>query len=397
MHSMKILAAVACLLSAALIPLYASSLLLTDEQGTPLGRVPYLEQGEERFVPLLAIASKSGWTLTNEAGVEILRVDTLLLRARRSNPFYFFNNDCRQFAGIPQEWDGTLWVPLSEFMSVFPPELFRQNPQDGSLCVRKIVEIEKPVAPPKAPKGEPRREKTSALPSIWTMNTVIIDPGHGGKDPGAIGASGVCEKDVVLDISRHLAKMLLEKGLTAKMTRYDDRFVPLAERTKFANSSRGDLFVSVHCNSSKIRSARGAEAYFLSPARTESAIEVALCENSVVELEDNAGQYQDLTEENYILLTMATSQYLKDSEHFAKLALKEVSRNTVLPQRWVDQAGFYILIGASMPAILLEVGYLSNPEDESFLSTKRGRQKVAEALARAILEMKSRLETEASR
>jgi N-acetylmuramoyl-L-alanine amidase len=396
-YAMRIFASIAALLWVAASCAWASSLLLTDEQGAPLGRVPYLEQGEERFIPLSVIADKSGWALKNEAGVEVLSVDTLVLRIRRNNPFYFLNDDCRQFTTIPQEWDGTLWVPLSEFVGLFPSEWFYQNPQDGALRIRKIVQPETPAPAPQKRKDETPKGASSLSPSVWTMSNIIIDPGHGGKDPGAVGPNGTCEKDVVLDISRHLAKILLDKGLTAKMTRYDDRFVPLAERTKFANSNRGDLFLSIHCNSSKIRSARGTEAYFLSPARTESAVEVALCENSVAQLEDNAAQYQDLTEENYILLTMATSQYQKDSEKFAHLAFREIAHDTPLPERWVDQAGFYVLIGASMPAILCEVGYLSNLDDEKFLSSKRGRQKIAEALARSILELKSKLEMEALR
>jgi len=392
----RVVIALACMLCAA-IPAGASSLLLADEQGAPLGRVPYLERGDERFVPLSAIADKAGWLLRNEAGIEVLSLDTLILRARRGNSFYFLNSRCCQFPAIPQEWDGVLWVPLSGLFQAIPSEFLYQHPQDGSLRVRKILETETKVPSARGTKDESRLPAPRVSPSVWTMGTVIIDPGHGGKDVGCVGANGSREKDVVLDISRQLAKILLNKGITTKLTRYDDRFVPLGERTTFANANRGDLFISIHCNSSRIRSARGTEAYFLSPARTESAVEVAVSENSVVKLEENAGQYQDLTDENYILLTMATSQYLKDSEHFASLALKEVVRSTPLSQRWVDQAGFYVLIGASMPAILFETGFLSNPEDEKFLASKRGRQKVADALARSILQLKSQLETEALR
>lgn len=385
-----------CLLMIA-VPLGASSLLLTDGQGVPLGRVPYLGRGEERFVPLTVIADKAGWTLKAEAGMEVLTVDTFVFRARHNNPFYFLNKRCRQFVAAPQEWDGALWVPLSGLFDAFPPKLLRQHPQDGSLNIMKVTPAEiEPIEPSKSEdKSDLQIEPVD--PSIWTMSTIIIDPGHGGKDPGAVGPAGTLEKDVTLDIARRLAKILLNKGMTAKLTRYDDRFLPLTQRTKFANENRGDLFISIHCNSSKIRSARGCETYFLSPARTESAIEVAMLENSVVQLEENANGYQDLTEENYILLTMATSQYLKDSEDFAYLALKEVVRRTSIPRRWVDQAGFYVLIGASMPAILFEVGFISNLEDERYLASKNGRQKIAEALARSITKLKTQLENEALR
>lgn len=387
-----------CLLLVAVVSVQASSLLLLDERSSPLGRVPYLELGDERFVPLTILAGKSGWPLTTEAGMEILTIDTFVFRARRDNPFYFLNSRCRQLIFAPQEWDGALWVPLSGLLDALPSELFRQHPQDGSLRIRKAPAPKQTESPaPRGSKDESHFQAAPVSPSVWTMSTVIIDPGHGGKDPGAVSPGGTQEKDVVLDISRRLAKILLAKGMVAKLTRYDDRFLPLVERTKFANASRGDLFISIHCNSSKVRSARGCETYFLSPARTESAVEVAVRENSVVQLEENAARYQDLTEENYILLTMATSQYLKDSENFASLTLREVAGRTPLPERWVDQAGFYVLIGASMPAILFEVGFLSNPEDEKFIASKHGRQKIADAIASSILNLKSQLETEALR
>jgi N-acetylmuramoyl-L-alanine amidase len=394
---MKITVTIAvCLFLVAVVPLQASSLLLLDEQGTPLGRIPQLVRGEEQFIPLTVLASKSDWSLQTEAGAEILTVDTFVIRARRDNPFYFLNGECRQFIFAPQEWDGALWVPLSGLLESLPPELLHRHPQDGSLRIRKAAASTETESPePRGAKEESGLPNTPASPSAWTMSTVIIDPGHGGKDPGAVSPGGTREKDVVLDISRRLAKILLAKGMVAKLTRYGDHFIPLAERTKFANTNRGDLFVSIHCNSSKVRSARGCETYFLSPARTESAVDVAMRENSVVQLEENALQYKEMTEENYILLTMATSQYLKDSQDFADLALQEVVRRTPLPRRWVDQAGFYVLIGASMPAIVFEVGFLSNPDDENFLGSKQGRQKIAEALARSILKLKSQLEAEA--
>ncbi|GAF98977.1 unnamed protein product, partial [marine sediment metagenome] len=197
------------------VSLWASSLLLLDTEGVPLGRVPYMVQGEERLVPMTAIASKSGWTLDTEAGVEVLRVDTLVLRVRRNNPFFFLNTQCRQFAFTPQEWDGALWVPLSGLFKALPEKLLRQNPQDGSLQIQKIKMDDIPSG------GESSRSSQA----VWTMNTVIIDPGHGGKDVGAVSPSGTMEKDIVLDISRRLAKILLKKGLVAKLTRTDDRFI----------------------------------------------------------------------------------------------------------------------------------------------------------------------------
>jgi N-acetylmuramoyl-L-alanine amidase len=226
---------------------------------------------------------------------------------------------------------------------------------------------------------------------------VIIDPGHGGKDQGAAGLFDMLEKDVTLDIAKRVARELRREGIDVKLTREEDRFVPLNKRTEFANENRGDLFVSVHANSFRDATINGFECYLLNPARTERAVNVASKENAVVELEASDFEYQDLTEENHILLTMATAQYLKDSETWAALTLQEAKEKAGLESRGVDQAGFYVLMGASMPAILVESGFLTNPTDARNLASERGRQRIAEAVSSSIIRMKNTMEATASR
>jgi N-acetylmuramoyl-L-alanine amidase len=169
----------------------------------------------------------------------------------------------------------------------------------------------------------------------------------------------------------------------------------LGQRTRLANKLEGNLFISIHCNHFKDPLIKGAECYFLKPAKSERAIEVASAENQVVDLERDGEVYEELTEENFILLTMATSQYMKDSERWAGLLLEEVSRQAGVPSRGVDQAGFYVLMGASMPAILIECGYMSNSEDARVLSSDRGRQKIADAITASVLKMKMEMEAAA--
>jgi len=221
----------------------------------------------------------------------------------------------------------------------------------------------------------------------WKIDKIIVDPGHGGKDPGAVGRGRTREKNVALAISKALKKELEKRtGVDVVLTRDKDEFIPLGERTRIANRANGKLFISIHANANKNRRARGQETYFLSPARTERAMSVALKENSVIQLEEKRDNYPSLTEENFILLTMAQSQFVKESEEFASLIQSHMHRKTGLKNRGVDQAGFYVLIGASMPAVLVETAFISNPTEEGLLKKKSFQQNVADGICDAVVE-----------
>lgn len=219
----------------------------------------------------------------------------------------------------------------------------------------------------------------------WALDVVVIDPGHGGKDPGAIGYAKTREKDVALDVGKRLRKELEKRGIKTVMTRDKDVFIPLEERTKIANRNNGKLFISLHCNAARDRRAYGMETYFLAPTKTERAMRVSMRENSVIRYEDSQDQYRDLTEENYILLTMANANFARESQEMAGQMQQIVSAGTKLKDRGVDQAGFYVLIGASMPALLFEMGFISNKAEEKKFKTKKFRQKMAENIAVAVV------------
>ena len=354
---------------------------LTDMSGDTLGRLPYMDRGQERLIPLGMLSDKAGWHAEQFGDRFVFMLPNWAVTLRRGNPFAQINETYVQLSMVPEEWDGSLWIPAANVEHIFGDRA-RLDLQAGTIAVR-------------AASGSNRGADTDSEP--WQLGTVIIDAGHGGKDPGASGLYGLVEKTVTLDIARRLTRQLENKGIKVIMTREADLFLPLHERTSLANSQRGDLFLSIHCNSLKHPEPRGVETYFLKPARTERAVEAALRENEVVKLENGDGGYQELTEDNFILLTMATSQYMKDSELWAALTQQEVSATAGMTARGVDQAGFYVLMGASMPAILFECGYLSNPEDAKLLSSERGRQKIAEGLTESILKLKLALETSASR
>lgn len=227
----------------------------------------------------------------------------------------------------------------------------------------------------------------------WELDVIVIDAGHGGRDYGAIGVSGVREKDVTLGIALKLGK-LIEKSLPdvrVVYTRKDDRFVPLYRRGQIANESEGKLFISIHANSlrRKPNPTRGFEVYLLRPGRTDDAVAIAEAENAVIELEEGYEErYQKLTDENFILVTMAQSQYVRASELFADIATQELEDHLTIPNRGVKQAGFLVLVGASMPNVLVETAYLSNREDERFLRSDAGQRKMAEALFTAVKRYK---------
>lgn len=228
----------------------------------------------------------------------------------------------------------------------------------------------------------------------WKLDVVVIDPGHGGKDPGAIGVTGTKEKQITLDVALKLGKLIETRMPDVKVvyTRTKDEFVELYKRGQIANQANGKLFISLHCNSTprKPSAAKGFEIYLLRPGKSEHAIKIAERENSVIQFEtDYEKRYQELTEENFILVTMAQSAYMKYSEHFAEITAKMVSNHTKIEVNGVKQAGFYVLVGASMPNVLVEMGYLSNREDEKFLKSNSGQQQIAEALFKAIQKYKT--------
>jgi len=213
---------------------------------------------------------------------------------------------------------------------------------------------------------------------------VVIDAGHGGKDEGATGKNGVLEKEIVLDVSRRLAKILEANRLDVILTRETDRFVPLEVRTARANDARGDLFVSIHANAASARQARGIETYFVSLEASDAASRlVADRENEAL---GRGGPASPQFDPFLALLgDMISTDHLADSNAFAKLAQAELANVDQISSRGVKQAPFVVLMGVQMPAALVEIGFLSNRRDAASLGTTAHRKRIAEALARAVM------------
>jgi N-acetylmuramoyl-L-alanine amidase len=236
------------------------------------------------------------------------------------------------------------------------------------------------------------RSETNDKKGKWDFDVIVIDAGHGGKDHGAIGINGAKEKDINLAIALKLGALIEKsmKDVKVVYTRNNDTFVELYKRGKIANEKGGKLFISIHCNSTpqKPSNATGYEVYLLRPGRTKEAISIAERENSVIKYEENPGRYQQLTDENFILVSMAHSSYMKYSEKYAELLNRQFDGDLSIPSRGVKQAGFYVLVGASMPSVLIETGFLSNKKDAEYISSKNGQQKYAESIFQSVKKFK---------
>lgn len=265
--------------------------------------------------------------------------------------------------------------------SILEKQLFVNNPNEILISLRTEKDISKKI------NKELEKEKKK-----WLINKIVIDPGHGGKDPGAIGPGGTHEKDVTLAIAQKLKSIIREKSnIQVVMTREDNRFVELKQRTEFANRNEAKLFISIHANSNPSRRVKGVSTYFLGPENTEEAREVALLENSVIKYEKDS-KYADLSNENIILSAMAQNIYNTESEDLAAIVQNEISRNCQLIDRGVRQAGFYVLWGASMPNILIEVAFISNKQEEKKLRSASFQEKIAEAIFESIKKFKNKYE-----
>lgn len=215
---------------------------------------------------------------------------------------------------------------------------------------------------------------------------VVLDPGHGGEDPGAIGKYGTKEKDINLSIAKILKEKLEKVGFKVLLTRQDDTFVPLVKRTKFANDNNADLFISIHCNASRKPTGtdKGFEVYFLSETATDpDAVATEKLENEVVKFEK---QTEELTKLQKLLWSMIVNEFINESSRLCSLILNECVARTGQISRGVKQAGFYVLRGAQMPAVLVEVGFISNPDEELKLIRQDFQNLIADGIVSALIK-----------
>jgi N-acetylmuramoyl-L-alanine amidase len=258
-----------------------------------------------------------------------------------------------------------------------------------------VITAPEAVLPPVSAVDAHQRNTTAALPAKrgsgadtlirvlgLKLNRVVIDPGHGGHDAGTTSADGLHEKDIVLDVAKRLGALIQERlGSEVVYTRTDDTFVPLTRRTAIANENKADLFLSIHVNSSSVRSVNGVETYYLNFTTSRLSLELAMRENAGADM--SIGELQD------VLKKIALKDKAEESREFAskiQTSLLSLSPKSVRAarDRGVKRAPFVVLIGASMPSVLAEIGFITNSLEEREMKRPEHRQKLAEALFKGV-------------
>ncbi len=269
-------------------------------------------------------------------------------------------------------------------------ELISQLKSENALAwapkIEKSIDIEKgtDVEPAKA-------ELTSfnKLREKLELDVIVLDAGHGGHDPGATSYHGVYEKKIVLAITKKVGNYIEKYMPEVKVvyTRDSDYFVGLKERGHIANRASGDLFVSIHANAAASSRARGTEVYFLGLERSRSALEVMQRENNVVALEDGPAKAK-ITQQELFIYELANSANIKASEKLAGMIRHQFKERALRRSRGVKQARFVVLYYASMPAVLVETGFVTNPDEGAYLTSDYGQAIIASAIFRAIRDYK---------
>jgi N-acetylmuramoyl-L-alanine amidase len=322
--------------------------------------------------------------------------DTLQFDA--GSPFFTVGGRAWQLVHAPYREGGIFYLP-GQLFTEWLPGAYPQRVAyvDGRLHLRdaRVADTSEPIqaadpapaavpSPSRAAPDPAPREAPLGQPSMTPL--VVIDPGHGGVDPGRVGPGGLREKDVVLAVSRRLATELARRGYEVRMTRTTDTLVSLADRPQLANQWRGTrpgLFLSIHANGVSDQRVRGFETFFLSEARTEDERRVAEMENSAAQYEsvDRVVGSDDL---DFILNNLRNDYYIRASHDLAGLVQDSFRGFHSGPNRGVKQAGFRVLVGAFMPAVLIELAFISNRAEERLLGSAAFQERSVRAIADAV-------------
>ena len=324
-----------------------------------------------------ALAPLGAKVAADERGARLQLFDQTI-QFEYTSPFFVVGNKVFQLSS-PAVRSSNGPLVSTQFITEWLPTYFHDRLafKDGVLRVQTARQVSTSA------KQAPARPAASA--SKKAERVVIIDAGHGGKDPGKIAANGLAEKNVTLSIALKLASLLRERGFEVHLTRTRDTLISLADRPHLANTWKKNrpatLFVSIHANSG-VRGAEGFETYFLSEARTEDERRVAEMENAAVKYEEKSSV--KAAELDLLLNGLRNDYYQRASNDFAEVIQRELRAFHPGTNRGVKQAGFRVLVGALMPAVLVEIGFLSHPQETKLLGTTAFQEKIAFGLAGAI-------------
>ncbi|WP_298769809.1 N-acetylmuramoyl-L-alanine amidase [uncultured Fibrobacter sp.] len=300
-------------------------------------------------------------------------------------PFVYTHGNSVELKHAPEIWDGHILLDSADVASLYKTD----NAQAA------------PVAPAAAPTTTPAKAAVpvATKPKNETagtreVKTIVIDPGHGGKDSGALGGKSQ-EKDIVLSVGKLLKKELEKEGFKVKLTRDKDVFIELGERANLANQWDGDLFISLHCNAidatpERKKQIKGFHVYVLRAPESEEDKAIARRENKVATLYGEKNAKEELSPIEWFKLEARLEKYKQNSYMFTEEMLKAFDDGKIKRQGGgVGGAGFMVLVGALMPAVLFEIGFISNPEDEAYMMTNSGQKDIAERISKAVQNYKA--------
>ena len=359
-----------------------------------------------------------GWSITEVGDLLVLvGPEEIEIRLGHRTPFFRWNDQILQFVDAPYRIEGETYIPLQLLTDFFPkrlPTLYAFNEVNFTIQAADpsewrgdaLTEV-KPgdgvsssdtlSSPDPSSNSNPdltTREQSSSEPIPDPLKeerrVVVIDPGHGGGDPGALGPQGLREKDVALAVAKIMADLLSrEKGVDVYLTRSEDSFVPLWERGELATQWKGEnpgVFISVHANSvPERRSVRGFETYSLNVARTEHERRVVAIENAPLQVQGQNIDPDSDPEFAFLLRDLSNSGHQPWSVELSKIVQEEIGRFHPGPDRGVKQGPFAVLTNALMPSVLVEVGFLSNEDEGPLLGQDQFQDETARAVARAVM------------
>jgi N-acetylmuramoyl-L-alanine amidase len=329
------------------------------------------------------------------------------LRLEAGVPSVRIGDQVRPLVIAPRLEDGKLLIPLELVSDVFPGVVpnVRWDADSAQLVLFAFASNQKTASvaasapsPPPAYRPISQRTDENRLPPVPPKHfkrTVIVDAGHGGEDNGMTGPIGgrpkIYEKDITLAVSKKLGQALSARGVDVVYTRTTDTLIALDDRGRIANRASGNLFISIHVNAASPTwknpgVARGFETYFLSEARTEDARRVEEMENSAVRFEQANDRVESGDPLSFILSDMQQNEHLRESSELADLIQRRLGRMHPGPSRGVKQAGFRVLVTAFMPAVLVEIGFGTNPAEAAYLSDPGRQAAIANAIADAAMQ-----------
>lgn len=301
---------------------------------------------------------------------------------------YILSNGKAEALSAPVHLDnGTVWAPAKEIIESFQKQISKKMTMD---TVRKtLVFSDYPTA--SISFSRPANQKETA--GTREVKTIVIDPGHGGKDPGAVAKKSQ-EKDIVLKVALLLQKELEREGFNVKLTRDKDVFIELSQRASLANKWDGDLFISLHCNAvdgiERQKKTEGYHFYVLRAPVSEEDKAIARRENNVATLYGDKGAKDELTPLEWFKLEARLEKYKQNTYMYTEQLLKSFGDGGKIKQlgTGVGGAGFMVLVGALMPAVLVELGFITHPNDEAYMNSAKGQADLAKRIANSVKEYK---------